>query len=32
MNFKAFKIARFFGIALISCAVVLLFVNPKPEY
>jgi hypothetical protein len=31
MNFKTFKIARFFGIALISCAVVLLFVNPKPE-
>jgi hypothetical protein len=31
MNFKSFKIARFFGIALISCAVVLLFVNPKPE-
>lgn len=31
MKLHAFKIARFFGIALLACAIVLLFINPKPE-
>ena len=31
MTTNAFKTARFFGIALLLCAIVLLVVNPKPE-
>lgn len=31
MKLPAFKTARFFGVALFACAIVLLFINPKPE-
>ena len=31
MKQNAFKTARFFGIALLACAIILLFINPKPE-